>query len=233
MENRYDNVLRKGNQTIIDLSPANVTLRIVLAKKYNEMLVSRKTGWNTLEIGCGEGDLTKQIMKYNSKSIHKHYLLDISEDMIASAKNNLSECKNDLRYICDDAYTYLKNSNRTLAYIYSGWTIHNFLWKDKVKLFQVIYDSLTESGVMLMMDKIYPDDREEQLRLFDIQEKRHKEYIDSSSLSYEICEHERQDFKDDYRMEETQTITLLKMIGFKKVYIVDRVERDVVLIAEK
>ncbi len=48
-----------------------------------------------------------------------------------------------------------------------------------------------------------------------------------------MVEHETQDYSDEYRMDELRLAEVLKEIGFSDIIITDRVEREVVLIAEK
>jgi len=84
--NRYDDSLREGNQIIIDLTPANYTLRIELALELKS-IIQNNPKRKILEIGVGEGDLTKHILKENP-AIHID-CLDISEEMIETSKQTL------------------------------------------------------------------------------------------------------------------------------------------------
>jgi ubiquinone/menaquinone biosynthesis C-methylase UbiE len=86
LKNRYDDILREYNQDIIGLSPANQTMRIELALEIKKIL-EEKPDVKILEIGVGEGDLTKYILQYNSEI--KLDCLDISNEMIDSARKNL------------------------------------------------------------------------------------------------------------------------------------------------
>lgn len=226
-KNRYDDKLREGNQLILDLTPANYVLRIELSLEVKKLLQDKNS--KILEIGVGEGDLTKYVLKENNGiSID---CLDISQDMLDLANENLSKFKDRLNFICADALGFLKENSPKYDLIISSWTIHNFPWSDKLSLFQEIFSSLNFGGKFLLMDKLYPDISEQSKQLFDLQIKRYV-YL-SEELKNEIIAHEKQDLLDDYRMEETQTINELKKIGFKNIKILDRVERDVLLMVEK
>jgi SAM-dependent methyltransferase len=227
MENRYDDKLREGNQLIIDLSPANYTERIISSLELKNALGG--ANGNMLEIGIGEGDLTKYIFKYNPEiSLDA---VDISPEMIEIAKRNLSVHARQVQYFCEDAFTFLRNNAKQYDAIISSWVIHNFKQADKLDLFREIFAKLKDDGAFILFDKIYPDDENESERLFDLQIKRY-DYLEGN-LRREIISHEKQDFTPDYRMDEAGVLQTLKDIGFKDFKIADRVERDVVLVAKK
>jgi len=226
-KNRYNNKLREGNQLIIDLTPANYVLRIELAIELRNLI--QKENQKILEIGTGEGDLTKYILKYNpSISID---CLDISQNMLESAKAFLTEYTDRINFIRADCLEFLSKQESRYAVIVAAWTIHNFTWDDKLPAFNKIYSSLDPYGKFLLMDKVYPDNENESKQLLEVQLNRYK-YL-PKDLEKDIVDHEKQDLLDEYRMNESGTLNLLKEIGFKKTEILDRVERDVLLLSEK
>ncbi|MEN9551785.1 MAG: hypothetical protein RI935_162 [Candidatus Parcubacteria bacterium] len=79
------------------------------------------------------------------------------------------------------------------------------------------------------MDKVYPDVGGE--ALLNLQLNRYK-YLSEAGCK-EITEHEKQDYLDEFRMNETNFLDALKQAGFASPVIIDRVERDVVIIAKK
>jgi len=109
--------------------------------------------------------------------------------------------------------------------------MHNFPRPDKKKLFEKTYERLSTQGTFIMMDKVYVDKEEEREKSLKMQLERYR-YL-SPDLKKEITDHEILDASDEYRMDELSTIETLKTIGFKNIQIIDRVERDVILIAEK
>lgn len=229
MENRYDSNIREANQMILDLTPGNVTLRVMLACELAG-LVKGKTNPKIIELGCGEGDLTEYLFKVIPDLNLE--LLDVSPEMITLAKEKLSNRIQSVSFVEQDAADYLnKVGNDTYDFIISAWTVHNFPWNDKKKLFQQIYDSLKPGGVMLLMDKLYEDDSKAAQLSYDMQIERYKKLGDS--VREDMLSHEVQDFSDDYRMQETQTKEVLESIGFKGCKVVDRVGRDVVITASK
>ena len=222
MKNRYDKVLREGNKLILELNTANETLRLVLAFEFKKYY---RQGQRVLEIGCGEGDSAKKLLEYSTASLD---LLDISPEMIRFSKKNLAKYQKRIRFICEDALSYLQRSD-PYDIITSSWTIHNFLWKDKEELLETIYEKLSPNGVFLLMDKVYPN--RESKHLLEIQLKRFV-YL-PSVVSKEIIAHEKVDYTSRYRMDKKKFITVLKRVGFRKALIMDRVERDAVLVAAK
>lgn len=229
MDNRYDNSLREANQMILDLTPGNVTLRVMLACEFRER-IKGKAEYRVIELGSGEGDLTAYLFKVIPDIALE--VLDVSPEMISSAKVRLAEYGNRVTYIANDANDYLKSVGDTAYdFILSAWTIHNFTWEDKKKLFVQIFSSLKPGGMMLLMDKIYADDPKEAQVSYGMQIARYKKLGDL--VRDDMLAHEVQDFSDDYRMSETQTREVLETIGFKDFKIIDRVGRDVVIAVTK
>jgi len=230
MENRYKDILENGNDQILALNVANQTLREILAKEVKR--VSYPT-MKVLEIGCGHGHSALPILRNNTDL--EISLLDINPKMIKECKARLGEYSNRINFIQDDAINYLAYAKRYFTrfdIITSSWTIHNFPWKDKRKLFGAIYDRLQLNGSLLMMDKIYTDCSLESNELLGMQIRRFERYL-QDPLSTAIIEHEMQDYLPKYRMDESRTIGELKKVGFRDIEVIDRVERDVVLKAVK
>ena len=229
LQNRYDETLRKYNQNIINLGPANQTMRIELALEIKKLL-TQNPDTKVLEIGVGEGDSTKDILQHNPGI--QIDCLDISPEMIASAKKILGAQSQNINFIQDDAYEFLdKRKNDQYGIITSSWTIHNFPWEEKEKLFAKIFDSLTPDGTMLLMDKIYTDNNIANNYLLRIQNARYK-YLPNIAQEA-ILNHELQDFGYDYKMKEPQVKNFLYKTGFRTVEFLDRIERDVLLLAKK
>ncbi len=235
-QNRYYGKLREQNQKILELCPANTTLRLELAlemKKRLEGIIEP----DVMEFGIGEGDLTKYLMQYNPNAMFD--LLDKSPEMIEMAKEKLHTFYYDkigCEFICEDIENYFTEPNNPFANCYdaiaSAWTIHNFPWKSKINVFHLCYTALKEGGSFLMMDKVYQDSSEFQKKLLNLQNYRYSRYLEPEIAKF-IMEHEMQDFSDKYRMDESPTLDALKKIGFKNILILDRVERDVLLVARK
>jgi SAM-dependent methyltransferase len=222
MKNRYEDNLRLHNLQILELCPAHFTSRTILALELKEI---EKEGLRVLEIGCGEGDSAIPILL--NTNLHLD-LSDISEEMIQKCKQGLDSYKDRISFICKDGLSYLKACDQ-YDVIFSEWTIHNFNWDEKRELFGAIYNKLNQGGYFLLMDKVYPEEGAK--KLFDNQMKRY-EYLDPKARD-EIVKHESDDYLPEFRMDEKETIEELKKAGFSNIFIVDRLERDIVLIAKK
>ena len=222
MKNRYGKELRDSNQLILELSPANQTLRTIVALEFNKIY---RSGRKTLEIGCGEGDSAAYILHSSTAELD---MLDASPEMISISKKRLKQYAKRTSYICEDALTYLERSS-SYDIIFSEWTIHNFTWSDKRALFAAIYGNLKPRGWFIFMDKVYP--KRGARELLEIQLKRYN-YLPRKATC-EIIAHEKQDYLDEYRMDQKQFIAALKKAGFTSPMIIDRVERDIVVIAKK
>lgn len=229
MENRYDNNIRAANQMILDLTPGNVVLRLMLAFDLVDKLKG-KVDYNVIELGCGEGDLTQHLLRVMPNL--ELEVLDVSSEMISLAKKKLESHGSRVKYIEGDAYNYL-NSAGTEKYdlIVSAWTIHNFPWKDKEKIFGQIFASLKMGGALLMMDKVYVDSEIDAKLSYDAQINRYKKL--NHLVREDMLAHEVQDYSPEYKMSETHTKEVLESAGFKNFKIIDRVERDIVFSTEK
>jgi len=222
MKNRYGKNLRDFNQHILQLTPANETLRLVVAYEFAKLHTSKK---RTLEIGCGEGDSAKYLLENSKANID---LLDSSPEMVALCKKALRNFSQRTTYICEDALTYLEKSS-PYDLIFSEWTIHNFSWQEKRELLYAIYNNLKPGGSFILMDKVYQDKNARQS--LDVQLKRFS-YL-PKKVAQAIIAHEEQDFQVEFRMSQKQFLSELKKVGFTSVTLIDRVERDVVIVAEK
>ncbi len=223
MKNRYDNLLRKYNQDIIELCPYNPILFRECAK-----LIAKhhSSATRVLELGSGEGDSALPVLEGTNARLD---LLDISPEMNEIAAEKLSKYAKRIRFICRDAHDYLRESE-SYHIIYSAWTVHNFSQENKKELLETIYKNLADDGIFILLDKVYPaGDRE---ALLKHQNDRYKRFL-APEAAQAIIDHEREDASDEYRMDEAPFLDLMKHAGFSKIEIVDRIERDVLLLASK
>ncbi len=223
MENRYGTQLRDSIKEIRALVPASETLGFVMAFEFQKLY---RKGDKVLEIGCGKGDSARLLLHYTQAKLD---LLDISPQMILSCKKNLSEYKKRIHYICADALLYLRKSE-PYNIILSSWTIHNFSKKEQKDLLMAMYAKLTTGGSVMFMEKVYPN--KSAVKLLDEQQFKRYKYL-SPDICREVTTHDKNDTSDKFRMDERPLMKMLKDVGFHRVSIVDRVERDIVVIARK
>lgn len=222
MRNRYKNLLQKYNSKTVELCGAYPYLFYVcayeLSKRYNKK-------HRVLEIGCGEGHSAEHLLRRTDLSLD---LLDVSSKMLASCKKRLRAFEQRTAYIHADALRYLMRAP-PYDVIFSAWTIHNFPQADKIQLLKVIYANLSSGGMLMLMDKVYP--RRGRQRLLQTQNIRYRYLPDAARKA--MVSHENRDATDRYRIDEKPFTSTLKRIGFRNIRIHDRVEREVVLTAEK
>jgi ubiquinone/menaquinone biosynthesis C-methylase UbiE len=226
-ENRYNGLLKKYNTDIV-LVTANDPLKVYVTHELRKVLGNKKNA-RVLEIGCGEWELTKHLLAYTKDTIID--LLDPSRSMLRACKKNLSDTTNRLRYICKDISDYLVHEENYDA-IVSSQVIHNFTQSFKQDTFSRIYKALYPGGVYIMTDKVYPDDNALRDDMFEIQNRRYRDYL-PPHVAQAIIEHEKQDMSDPYRMEESSTLQTLIDTWFTEAMVIDRIERDVVIKARK
>lgn len=222
MKNRYDNILRTYNQDILRLCPYVPVLFTMGAYEIKKL---NKQGGRVLEIGSGEGDSALPILELTDASVD---LLDVSPEMHAVAKKKLSRFKKRTSFICADAFEYLQNQ-KPRDMIVSAWTIHNFEKKEREVFLRAIYQGLKPGGTFILLDKVYPTKGSK--NLLKKQCERYSRYL-PTKVAQAIIKHEEEDASTIYRMDEKIVVALLKKIGFD-VTIVDRIERDVLLLARK
>ncbi len=238
MENRYDGLLIEYNQEILGLHPSSIPMWNMLAHEIAKVHVFKTSfiygiAFDVLEIGAGEGDATLPVLEKTSAGIR---VLDISEEMISRCKERF---KNHPKKHClsfgfgsSDAFSYLRwanENNQRNSIVYASQVVHNFKQEDKKRLFRAVWANLSPGGTFLLYDKIYPDEGWE--KLLEAQQRRY-EYL-PPHVCRAIQEHELEDASDEYRMHETETFTHLKAAGFSSVRIIDRIERDLLIIATK
>lgn len=222
MQNRYTNLLQKYNEEILRLTPANETLRLLMALEFKKHY---KKGMRVVDLGSGEGHSAKYICEYTDAHLD---LIDKSRKMIENSKINLARYAKHCEFICKDASDYLKE-NEPYDIVLSSWTIHNFKQSEKHNILKTIHDCLRPKGIFLWMDKVYPQSQKRELLKIQLER---FDYL-PKSVAKAIKAHELIDFTNSYRMDEKNILNDLRKIGFKKVSLLDRIERDVIIIAYK
>jgi len=227
-ENRYTGKNQEHYSELLDLTPSATTMRVEQACELKKVVKDR-TGLKILDLGCGDGDLSKYLLEYNPGIALD--CLDVSPEMLNRARDNLAKYGDRVNLIEKDAIEYLKNNDFGYDVINSAWTIHNFRKSEQRDTFQGIHNALNDGGTFLLMEKIYPDDKDLSKKLLNLQLSRYR-YLDSGLCS-SIVNHELQDYGDEFRMSETESLDMLSDVGFKNIRILDRIERDILLVANK
>lgn len=94
------------------------------------------------------------------------------------------------------------------------------------------YIDLLRLSIIIKSNKIYPDNLRERKKRFEILLQRYRNYL-PEDLKKEVIAHAKQDFSEDYRMDESKTIKRLKESGFREAKIIDREAEEAILTASK
>ena len=179
-----------------------------------------KSGLTFLDIGCGDGPLTKVMFDlYPDNTFH---LLDGSETMIDKARRNIPS---DKAAFFTDSFESFFNKNTDENYydfIFSSMAIHHVEHHKKKELYSKIHTILKHSGLFINIDVVLPASSKTE----SIQFKMWRDYINDSLKTYgrdnEIGAHDG--LPDSYKNKsENKPSTLasqmdmLTDIGFKDV----------------
>lgn len=207
----------KAEYILLDKVYGNyISFQNVITKILNDD--NAKEQLDIVEIGTGTGITTQIVL--NSKNKIKLSSIDIDEEMIGFAKQNLSTFSN-INFIVSDALSYLKtSSNNHYDYVISGFTIHNFNLEYRQELFTEIFRVLKPNGLFINVDKFVSDDKDKQIEGLKY---RLGTYIDTLireekfELLKEWATHYIDDQKPDKLLKFDKTQKDLHQVGFYKV----------------
>ena len=108
-----------------------------------------------LDLGCGDGRITQEILKLNSNA--EVFLVDGSLKMLETAKSNFKEV-NALHYIHKTFQDLLDSDTLThgFDFIVSSLAIHHLSSDERESLFAYIYNHLRDGGYFLNMEVVLP-----------------------------------------------------------------------------
>jgi len=142
-----------------------------------------------IDLGCGDGAMTKALIEVNENLMST--LIDGSEHMLESAKNNIPE--NNIKGIINISFQDLYNSSiikEEADFVISSLAIHHLNENEKNLLYKYIYCNLKKGGMFINYDPVLSPSKElEQLNLMIW-----KEWI----LDYEAGINPRRDKSVDY-----------------------------------
>jgi ubiquinone/menaquinone biosynthesis C-methylase UbiE len=182
-----------------------------------------------LDIGCGAGETTEYILKKNSSI--KIIAVDNDKRIINRLKERLKEyvSNNRLTPICADIFDYIKEIDSSFFDgITSSWTLHNFSKEKRNVLLNEIFRILKSKGIFVNMDKYVSDDPKKEQESFDeviVQLK----LIPKKELSDKSIKHEEEDRHPNIIMKESESVSEMKSIGFKKINFHTRVGREIIM----
>jgi ubiquinone/menaquinone biosynthesis C-methylase UbiE len=231
MRNRYDGLLRTHNDAILSVIPGCPYVWRAMGFE----VWRHYDGGKMLELGCGSGESALAVLEqvFVEEMVgSKLDLLDISPEMINSAYELLNRYLDRVNFIRGDALEYLDGATARYDVVYSSWLVHNLPWDEKRRLFAGVCAVLKPGGAFVLMDKVYPGDKQEADRLLRLQQDRYLRGFIAPEIGEAIYQHELEDYGPLYRMDEVQLREELAK-HFAEVTPIDRVEREMILVCKK
>lgn len=218
--------------------PNREKLQRKIGKEIKRKFQSKKISEiKVLEIGCGSG-YTSLIILDSDKRI-KITAVDNEEKMLKEGRKNLTKfIKNKrIKLIKEDALGFLKKQKANSFDVFvSAATLHNFHKNYRKKVIKEIYRILKLGGIYINSDKYALDDESKQKKLLKLVIQQFKEIytkINRLDLVKEWEKHFLEDERKNIIMKESESINLMKKVGFKNLKIILRIEMEAVLIANK
>jgi len=103
-----------------------------------------------LDLGCGGADIIVDVLK--SKQINKYCGIDLSEIALSCTKRRINPVVDEAKYIQGDFIAQLEKIDEAFDCIVAGYSVHHLSYEEKMKLFDLCYELLSEKGVFIIYD---------------------------------------------------------------------------------
>jgi tRNA (cmo5U34)-methyltransferase len=190
-----------------------------ILKSFYKHFMGKKPGANVLDLGCGDGIITNEILKIDPYI--KAILIDASVDMLNKAKENLKGFKK-IHFIKASFQEILDKGiiHQNLDFIISSLAIHHLTMKEKIALFKRIFSFLKVDGYFLNIDVILaPTEALEQwyFSLWNNWIEERKKSLGIEGNYYNDIIRRYKDNKDNKPDTLDSQLNVLKSVGFKDV----------------
>lgn len=184
--------------------------------------LSEKKAPEILDLGCGDGELTKRLLDINPKT--QPTLTDPSVEMLEKAKKNLEDNNYEEIFLHSLSFEDIIKDKPFLGnfdFVFSSLAIHHITTEEKQELFNYIYSNLNKGGYFVNLDVALSinDDMEDfyiELRREITNIKRDKANIGAEDFDDFIERHRRPEHHS--RLDTlTLQMTMLETAGFKDV----------------
>lgn len=147
------------------------------------------TDLNILDLGCGDGIITKYI--YNKSPKNNFFLVDASEEMLKKAQENLGT--NNITYQHLSFEDYIENKTKDCKYdlVLSANAIHHLDFIQKEGLYTQIYKELKFGGIFLNIDPIHPSSSYSEKIQFEMWRNWMNETLEKNGHSEDIGKHDK------------------------------------------
>jgi tRNA (cmo5U34)-methyltransferase len=178
---------------------------------------------NILDLGCGNGALTMELLKEDNTI--NSTLIDGSLEMLENARENLSDYHN-MSFIHKTFQELLENGSKDndilsggFDFIVSSLAIHHLHTEEKKSLFQYLYDHLESSGFFLNIEtvKAPTDELEIWYRVLWSEWIRENQIKLDTKKSFEYLPEQYKDNPDNNPDELLIQLDILESVGFSQV----------------
>jgi tRNA (cmo5U34)-methyltransferase len=190
-----------------------------ILKSFCRCFINNKQGINVLDLGCGDGIITHELLKVNdSLSVT---LVDGSEDMLHKARERLKGYKN-TRFMKTSFQEMIDKNilKQNFDFIVSSLAIHHLTLDEKRALFGNIYSHLNSEGYFLNIDvTLAPTETLEHwyLSLWKEWIVKRKTVLGIEGTHYEEIVQRYKDNTDNRPDTLNEQLDALKSLGFKDV----------------
>jgi tRNA (cmo5U34)-methyltransferase len=190
-----------------------------IVKSFYRCFLSGKTGNNVLDLGCGDGIVTHELLSIDDSIAAT--LVDASEDMLNKAAERLRGfggihfLKASFQDILNE-----KTAFQNFDLVISSLAIHHLPMKEKKALFGTIYSHLNVSGYFLNIDVVLPPTENLEhwyLSLWREWISERKMIMGIESNSYNDVIQRYKDNKDNRPDTLDKQLSALRSLGFRDV----------------
>ncbi|MDB5237861.1 MAG: hypothetical protein JWM46_131 [Candidatus Kaiserbacteria bacterium] len=218
---RYSGPLQQHNSTIIELGSPFVVPWIIAADAIR--VAGFGGAQKALEFGCGEGHASIELLSRTEIDLD---LLDINPKMISVARRRLRRFKARTTFITQDVHTFL-SMHANYSVMFSSFVLHNFPRVERPGLLIECRKAMQRDGLFILDDCIPPDRGDKACYARQIERYQCLPF----DIRDPLIRHVEQDATPEYRMPEHQILEDLEKAGFKSIEVLDRIEREALIVA--
>ena len=181
---------------------------------------AQKEGLRFLDIGCGDGVLTKLLCDLYPKNTF--HLLDGSKTMLKKAKDNIRAKSASFIYDTVENFVHSNTNEYYYDFVFSSLAIHHVEHTKKYELFSKIHTLLRHNGLFINIDVVLPSSPKTESIQFKMWVDYINDYLRNTQRDGEVGNHDNLPviYKENSENKPSSLISQLKMldeIGFKDV----------------